>query len=31
MESDFNWKDVIIWTLLVLGIIMFIASFFKGG
>ncbi len=26
-----DWKDVIIWILIVLGFILLIVSFFKGG
>jgi len=26
-----DWRDIIIWILIVLGFILLIASFFKGG
>lgn len=31
MKKERDWRDYIFWALMVLGIIMFIVSFFKGG
>ena len=31
MGKDLNWKDFIIWILLVLGLILFVVSFLRGG